>query len=367
MNLPRLRFALLLALCAGFDPCPNVPVDDRPSDVIESELLKCPAADIAESRTEPPFYICLFNNTRRDYVSESIRATGLWEPELTARVVRVLRASQGAGDEPGMVVDVGAQLGWYTLIAASLGFNVVALEPLASQRARLLASIRLNGFEARVRVFAFAASAAPYGAQMWGSTSEGGSQWLKPPTWTPEFAASFGGHAPLAESVRTARLDDVIRAAEGEAATEAATGASAELSAAKVSASSITLVKFDVEGHLGLALAGAALTLARSRHLLVEVTPRVEAANGCDAHAILHHLHALGFRLCLPSGAAKDVCYAGEISDLHVRVRGVRAATTKETWVSTDLMLAHVQRGVGHAFTNAALTYCEGERCGELK
>ena len=98
------------------------------------------------------------------------------------------------------------------------------------------------------------------------------------------------------------------------------------------------------------------LTLARSRHLLVEVTPRVEAANGCDAHAILHHLHALGFRLCLPSGAAKDVCYAGEIGDLQT--------TTKETWVSTDLMLAHVQRGVGHAFTNAALTYCEGERCG---
>jgi FkbM family methyltransferase len=79
------------------------------------------------------------------FVSQTIRSTGLWEPFETSLIVAIL----GPGD---VFVDVGANIGYFCVIAASLvgtSGRVIAFEPDPKNCTLLDASIELNGFEGR--------------------------------------------------------------------------------------------------------------------------------------------------------------------------------------------------------------------------
>ncbi len=49
------------------------------------------------------------------------------------------------------MIDVGADVGYYTLLAASRGATVTALEPVPETVAVLMAVVRVNRLEGRVR------------------------------------------------------------------------------------------------------------------------------------------------------------------------------------------------------------------------
>ncbi|WP_029076994.1 FkbM family methyltransferase [Kaistia adipata] len=71
---------------------------------------------------------------------------GLHEPAEMAFVLHMLR--------PGaLFVDVGANIGSYTILAAATGADVVAIEPIPATFFRLAANIDLNGFGDRVARF----------------------------------------------------------------------------------------------------------------------------------------------------------------------------------------------------------------------
>ena len=61
--------------------------------------------------------------TGQDDISRTLMNTGVWEPSDTSWVERVLREAA-----PGLVLDIGAHIGWYSLIAAKAGHRVVAIE-----------------------------------------------------------------------------------------------------------------------------------------------------------------------------------------------------------------------------------------------
>lgn len=64
--------------------------------------------------------------------------------------------------QPGEVLyDVGANIGIYTLYAASRGVQVVAFEPVLENYVRLVQNIELNGFKNVVPIYA-AAGGSPY-------------------------------------------------------------------------------------------------------------------------------------------------------------------------------------------------------------
>jgi FkbM family methyltransferase len=75
-----------------------------------------------------------------DTMGRVIAASGVWEPHVTAMVSRLL--------SPGDVcVDVGAHIGYYTVLAARLvgpGGRVYALEPSPAVNAALRANVVLN-------------------------------------------------------------------------------------------------------------------------------------------------------------------------------------------------------------------------------
>jgi hypothetical protein len=80
----------------------------------------------------------------RDAVTETIREYGCWEPDETEIVLELLPPDEAGS---GYFVDVGAQLGYYSLIAASCGYKVLSFEYDVDVFATLIENIRMNGFQ----------------------------------------------------------------------------------------------------------------------------------------------------------------------------------------------------------------------------
>jgi hypothetical protein len=60
----------------------------------------------------------------RDSFADGVIGLGIWESFETRAIVEILATSP-----PGFVLDVGASVGWYTMIAALTGRPVIAWEP----------------------------------------------------------------------------------------------------------------------------------------------------------------------------------------------------------------------------------------------
>jgi len=76
-----------------------------------------------------------------DIVSNHIAANGMWEIMSADEMVH---ASGGNLPAAGTFLDVGAHIGYYTLLFAKKGYQVLAVEPMTRNRAALKASICLN-------------------------------------------------------------------------------------------------------------------------------------------------------------------------------------------------------------------------------
>jgi hypothetical protein len=76
-----------------------------------------------------------------DAVSETIAETGIWEPRETAMALKVM-----AGHEGDALVDFGAQLGWFCLLAASCGLDSFAFDADPEPLRLMHESFLLNGW-----------------------------------------------------------------------------------------------------------------------------------------------------------------------------------------------------------------------------
>lgn len=137
----------------------------------------------------------------------------------------------------GVVVDVGAHTGVYTLAALKQGADVFSIEPYALNYARLMMNVRKNGFDGS-GLFPFAAADTD-GAEMFTVSSN------------QSYCTSggrLGSDGKRTFLVPTLRLDAVIYGP-------------------------VTAIKIDVEGAAKRVLRGAERTLRESRpDLLIECT-----------------------------------------------------------------------------------------------
>lgn len=84
-------------------------------------------------------------------VGATVLATGLYEPHVTRHFLRSIRSG-------ATIVDIGANIGWYSMLAASaVGSQgaVHAFEPLPANVQNLLANVRLNQY-AHIHVHPYA-------------------------------------------------------------------------------------------------------------------------------------------------------------------------------------------------------------------
>ena len=137
--------------CRGIEERSRVPDMSAALRALEHEAPG--SAHVTWTLTDPAFIIAIDVNKRgarsRSEVSHSVQVSGVHESRYTAYWT-MLTAKCCAGG--GSVLDVGANLGYYSLLAASLGCRVVAWEPVSRFRAYFVASLALNNLSHRVTV-----------------------------------------------------------------------------------------------------------------------------------------------------------------------------------------------------------------------
>jgi FkbM family methyltransferase len=192
------------------------------------------------------------------WVSAPLAAGQPYEPFQ----LRLALSLVGPGDR---VLDVGANVGVYTLpLAPRVGpaGRVYAVEPDPGNFALLRGNVARNGYE-NVVLLDRAAAARTGPARLYRSADNQGDHRLSPAAEPRPSVA-----------VAAVRLDDVL-----------------------ADAAPVALVKLDVQGAEGLALAGMRDLLGRSpgARLLLEFWPWGLARAGTPADAVLADLTALGF------------------------------------------------------------------------
>lgn len=181
--------------------------------------------------------------------------------EFESAETDVVRAELAAG---GTFVDVGAHIGWFTVLAGHLvgpTGAVLAFEPFPASFERLRRNVSANGLDhVRIEHVAVSSSAGELtvGVQ---AGSDSGSVTAGP------------GAAEGLETVHAQRLDDLV---DDDV--------------------EVDLLKIDVEGHEAAVLAGGPSTLARTRAVLVELNAPALSAAGSGEAEVLDLLADAGLR-----------------------------------------------------------------------
>jgi FkbM family methyltransferase len=161
------------------------------------------------------------------------------------------------------VIDVGANFGFWSLLAAKRGCTVTAIEPVPPTAELLRKNVRHNGLEDQVRVLPIAVS------------DFAGQLSLTMPNGESGHASAHAYPSAIAEvfDVRTATLDEI--GGQG----------------------SFRLLKVDVEGHELAVLHGAEQLLRENRadYLLVELVEGHLRRAGSSSAEIVEYLLGIGY------------------------------------------------------------------------
>jgi FkbM family methyltransferase len=250
----------------GFGFCAPLEVITA-SDVDGDQVVA--AEDIWETVDFPPVpkYILNIHNpvTEDIFISGSAHAGRIWDPYIWDLFVRIL---QHAPIRPGLVVDVGANIGYFTMMAAALGYDVVSFEPMAHNLRRLRSSVSRNGFGGRVaiidRVAAQTAGARVVLAATH-STNQGNGHIV-------DGLSVDSSHRYYSE---TTTLDAVLVPMKRD----------------------ILLLKIDVEGGETAVLDGAFRIMSEStvRFITLEISDATRYKQGCSLVGMLRAMQQMGY------------------------------------------------------------------------
>jgi FkbM family methyltransferase len=207
---------------------------DRPGPVTDFASIPLPAgASIKMSR-----------NGGRDQVLEQALREG-WEAFETP-LPRIFLET--IARTTGLVVDVGANTGFYSLLAARRGSNVLAFEPVPAVREILIRNVAGNRLQGKIKISACAASDRAGRATLFVPDPSHGLI-----ETSSSLNEQFQPHASTLE-VDVAPLDTLLLPGQ-----------------------KVGVVKIDAEGHEAAVLRGAMGLIARDRPVLfVEVLPAAE-------------------------------------------------------------------------------------------
>jgi len=207
-----------------------------------------------------PFTMWL--DTEDPHIAPTIMDGGTYEAHVTAALKRELKADS-------VFVDIGANMGWFTLTAAGIARQVIAVEPNYNNTQLIYRSLLDNGFD-NVIVMPYAASDHPALLELQFIHSNG----------HVSAAGEIGGSTTIVEA---RPLDDMLQGIE-----------------------KIDVIKMDIEGHEPIALRGMAATLTRLASqgrlpvMLVEFHPvAIRSHANMEPEALLDMLSEAGYRLAV--------------------------------------------------------------------
>jgi FkbM family methyltransferase len=220
--------------------------------------------------TQTAFGHLIHLDTRDTSLMPSLVAYGYWEAGVTRTILRLLRPGQ-------RVVEVGANVGYYTLLFASrVGptGSVTAFDANPRAVDLLRRTLAANGLATAARVVPMAVGDRPGRVTLHRLARQQGSSSIY--AFGPEDLAAWDDEATPLE-VEATSLDAFFDADR----------------------TPVDLVKIDAEGAEPAIVAGMTGLLARSPHvrLVVELIPASLRRAGHDPRAFLESLVRLGFRV----------------------------------------------------------------------
>lgn len=245
----------------------------------------------------------MFRCDLRDAIAREVCFTGRYEPQETLLVQALLRT--------GMTfVDVGANWGYYTLLAAHLvgpRGRVLSVEPDPRLCAVLQEHVICNDV-AHVTVLHRAAATTPGIVTLVGYDEAGGN---------------FGVSRISTNGVKGERMFQ-------------ATAAPLDAMLAECDLATIDLLKMDIEGAEGLALAGLRQSLRhrRIRRVLLEVHPEQLAAHGHSIEWTITPLREAGYRGWIidhTRASSRRIAYTKDY-DIRSVLRPYDATTALDEW-----------------------------------
>lgn len=144
------------------------------------------------------------DNSVQDWISQLCDTGNIWERDTSGAISRILKP----GD---CFVDVGAHVGWFTLLAASIvgpTGHVIAFEPMPDNFMRLSSNVALNGFQDRVLCIQAAVSSEDGAKKFWINADNSGAHGLYDVSNHP--LAVKTRENPEAITVATVTLDDIL-------------------------------------------------------------------------------------------------------------------------------------------------------------
>jgi hypothetical protein len=106
-----------------------------------------PAARLAAVKSDlspEPYQMYVHSKEESRWVSKFIAEKGVWHPGPSYWLKDLLAMYPGQAFQKPVVVDVGANIGWFTLLSAANGAQVFAFEPMNYNFELLKASMHLN-------------------------------------------------------------------------------------------------------------------------------------------------------------------------------------------------------------------------------
>ena len=92
-------------------------------------------------------YICVYNESEDRYVSRSIIRQGTWENYFVYKIITMLRK------EPELAfIDIGSNIGQFSLVAASMGRKVIAVDALKRHTLMLGRAVVMNSYQHLVKI-----------------------------------------------------------------------------------------------------------------------------------------------------------------------------------------------------------------------
>ena len=218
---------------------------------------------VALVRSAPDYYLHPFGfwwriedkSTRRTFLANCENSTSALFRELF-------------GKERIVFVDIGSNLGWYALLAASLNSNskVFAFEPVDAVREKLQQNLKKNGYWNTV-VESCALGTTSHTAQIWSYSGNDGMHTLHPVE---------GWGAKPSHEVRIEVLDDYTKLFCDQ-----------DLP---------ILVKLDVEGsEMDVLRGGVSLLKVENVQMIIEVNENMLLAGGSSAEELFAFLRSYGF------------------------------------------------------------------------
>jgi len=276
----RYTFILLLVGSAALAECIHVREIFSASDVLDIE----PEYDTdiwgnVDFAPVPAFSIDTHDPESQDkYISASVHeGKKPWDSFIWERIVSL--TPDDVRLEGLVFVDVGANIGYFSLAAASMGYNVVAFEPMSRNAKKLAKSIEMNEFDFRMSLYQNAVSDKSGQDVLLRETdrsNQGNGQIIRTLPAAEESRKTPEQRQYGVDYATSVTLSDVLDGVDA------------------------FILKIDVEGHEGKVMQGAREWICNNvvRHVIMEISEATRmnmAASGHSLGELFNFMNSTGY------------------------------------------------------------------------